>query len=1184
MAKRNIEPNSQNETEEVVIQDGFNDPYQVDLEDKKALKAEKKNEKRIKKIEKKEMKHKNRKAKKNKNINLDNVERYSPTIDMGLSDEIVSQRVEQGLANDNHSGSTKSIKKIIFTNVFTFFNLLTVAIAGWLISVKAFTDLFFLVIVTANVVIGIIQEIKAKNTIDKLSLMQAPTAIVIRNGEKREIAVSEVVLDDILYIESGRQIPSDCIVLEGTMEANESLLTGESDAIAKKKDDLLYAGSYSVSGNCYARVDKVGKGNYIEQLTGEAKQYKKPKSDLLKSLNWIILVMACIIIPIGALLFYTQYVTSGVDYITAVRKTAGAMIGMIPSGLYLLSSVALAVGVIRLAENNVMVQELYCIEMLARVNVLCLDKTGTITDGTMSVKNVIEFNTIPGLSTKNIISSMLNALNDSNLTSVALEEKFGKNKRLKHVATIPFSSQRKLNAVSFERYGTFVLGAPEFVMKADYDRVKNDVERYAGMGYRVLLLTHKEGIIEDNTLPQGENEVIAMILIEDNIRPDAVKTISYFKESGVEVKVISGDNPLTVSKISERAGITNADKYISLDGLRDDEVIRAASEYTVFGRVSPAQKRLLIKTLKSEGKTVAMTGDGVNDILALKEADCSIAVASGSEAARNVSHLVLLDSNFDSMPKVVAEGRRVINNVSAVACLFLTKTIFSLFLAIQAINSGGTYPISTNQLIMIDFLVIGIPSAILVLEPNNREVDGKFMTNIIKGALPGAIAILIFSIISFKLVEYLGLDFLTSSTIIVIVATHTCLMVLFKVCRPFNTLRKVLCTISYTLFLAITLLLPNFLEFRPFFKPMQYHSDSVVTKTIENVPNITISDDWYFVLDGELTDVNAKSSDTTYKVTSYLKDGKTYLSINGIKTNYEIKMPLLSKDTDDKVFMKGFNTEINNFVDENNELELKINKNGQVVIVRKHIKEGTTTTIETKYQVLPKITLNGDKLVFDGIRQDNLVTNIKRLDSYEINPETYELIINGETYTYLNTETGRVESYKFAKPIITVSSDEKLILNASPTELKLNSSELPQKTLNEIENSDVIKVVGDKYKINQKVVDVTIVIPTIQTSEKDHYVINGMYTEYKVKSIGGDSSLTLNFTEDEYLTINGLVTNYKVIVKETVGGLVQPLSIQADLILISLCLLASPLMRLLQEIIPWIKKSIKTFQDAIAKF
>ena len=563
---------------------------EVQIKSKKELKEEKKKAREEAKLLEKNKKKQAKLMKKNHDKFL----RYDTNKDTGLTKDIVEKRILENLVNNTKVKNSKSIPKIIFTNLFTFFNILIFIIAGILISVNAYTDLVFLGIVTCNIVIGSIQEIRAKKMISQLSLMSAPTAIVRRDGVNQEIFVNEVVLDDLLLLESGKQICADSIVVDGQVEVNESLLTGESDAISKKPGDTLYSGSFVVSGKCAARVDKIGKDNYIEQLTSQAKKYKKPRSDLLKSLNWIIYFMAVIIIIIGGLLFYIMYFVNGHDYVFSVRKTAGAMIGMIPSGLILMTSIALAVGVIKLGQRNVLVQELYCIEMLARVNCICLDKTGTITDGTMSVKNVIDYNTIQGLATKNIISAMLNALQDNNLTSVALKEKFGLGKRIKHVAAIPFSSQRKYQAVTFDKYGTFILGAPEFVLKENYNLIKNDVNKYAALGYRVLCLAHRDGKIKDGNLPSTPIEVVSMILIEDNIRPDAINTIRYFKESGVSVRVISGDNPLTVSKISQRAGIDRAEEYVSLDGMSDSEVKKAALRYTVFGRVSPGQKKLLI--------------------------------------------------------------------------------------------------------------------------------------------------------------------------------------------------------------------------------------------------------------------------------------------------------------------------------------------------------------------------------------------------------------------------------------------------------------------------------------------------------------------------------------------------------------------------------------------------------------
>lgn len=758
------------------------------------------------------------------------VERYNPEVALGLTTDDVELRQMAGLYNISDSGSTKSVSNIIVSNIFTFFNFLNFAIAIWLLTVNAgISHLFFMGVITANITIGIIQEIRAKKTIDKLSLLSAPTAIVIRDSSEFEIAVQDVVIDEILFLSSGKQIPADAVVRQGSIEVNESLLTGESDAIIKRKGDTLYSGSFVVSGSCHAQVTAIGKDIYVQKLTNQAKKYKKPESDLLGSLKIIIRTVGAIILPLSGVLFYLMWMNTqwlpgmslaekltSPEYAQIVKSTTGAMIGMIPSGLFLLTSMALAVGVIRLAQNNTLVQELYCIEMLARVDTLCLDKTGTITDGTMTVKSIIEYKNETGLTLKNIISAMINAQNDQNLTSDALAERFGTGKRIRHKSLIPFSSTRKFSAVQFDRYGTFILGAPEFVVKDDFNLIAKEVDKQASDGYRVLVVAYSEGdIVETNV--KGKIVPLALVMIEDTIRPDAIETIEYFKSHNVDVKVISGDNPATVARISQRAGIASADKYISLEGMSDKDVVRAASRFTVFGRVSPQQKKVLIESLKNNGRTVAMTGDGVNDILALKEADTSIAMASGSEAARNVSHLVLLDSNFSSMPKVVSEGRRVINNVQRVSTLFLTKTIFSFLLALVAIARQGVYPIQTNQLVLIDYLVTGIPSFFLALEANNKLVKGKFLWNILKAAIPGALVVMINSLIIFSLEGALNMTQVEVSTLVVISATAVAMTVLYRVSTPFNKMRRTLFFLMVTLFVFAVLFTPHFFDFAPFF-------------------------------------------------------------------------------------------------------------------------------------------------------------------------------------------------------------------------------------------------------------------------------------------------------------------------------------------------------------------------------
>lgn len=1079
--------------------------------------------------------------------------RYDTDIENGLSAEIVATRVDDGLVNKRPQGSSKSIKKIILSNTLTFFNALTFLIAGALLAIGAFKDLVFVIIVMANIIIGIIQEIRAKKTIDKLSILSAPTASVIRDGNDYEIPVGEVVLDDLLLLTTGKQICSDSIVVDGSIEVNESLLTGESDAIVKKVGDTLFSGSFVVSGNCRARIDKVGKDNYIEKLTSQAKKYVKPKSDLWRALSLIIYCMAFIIIPVGILLFYMQYFVNGIDFATTIRKTAGAMVGMIPSGLYLLTSVALAVGVVRLAQNNVLVQELYCIEMLARVNVLCLDKTGTITDGTMSVQNVVEYENVAGLSTKNVISAMLNALNEQNLTSVALEEKFGRGKRIKHTALIPFSSQRKFNAVTFEKYGTFVLGAPEFVMKENFKNIEAEVIKYASMGYRVLLLGHTKDSIIDGAISTVNLESVALILIEDNVRPDAVDTINYFKRSGVDVKVISGDNPLTVSKVSERAGIRDANKYISLDGLSDADVIRAAGKYTVFGRVSPGQKKLLVQTLKDLGNVVAMTGDGVNDILALKEADCSIAVASGSEAARNVSHLVLLDSNFSSMPKVVSEGRRVINNVSKVACLFLTKTIFSFLLALQALNSGGAYPISTSQLFMIDFLCIGAPSFFLILEPNNNQVQGKFLFNVIKGALPGAIVILILSMIVFGLRDSLEMDFTTSSTIIVVTATFTCMMVLFEVCRPFNLLRKALCGVLFTVFIFLTLFMPKFFEFSPIIGVGDYYDETIVTETIREAPTVQISEDSYYIVSGVVTNIPAPVSGNE-RDESYI-DG--YYALNGIKTFFKINTPqVVSSSSDGFYVVNGVETDLEVLEED---VFVYISSDGSVFIAtaEQFNQNPEESGYKTNVNVLPTVTISSSsRLVVNGL-PTSVIVDYTEIKSVALSGNN--LVVNG-------TEV----AYQIPTPVISRRAGHYVIGG--------ESTDVPY-----VNDNPEIGITGNLYLMFDGVVSETNrpVTPAVDKTVEGHWIIDGMWTEYEVT--GKRNKIELS-AQNNFLVINGTVTNYVVEVESVrTGGNVARLPLECLLLMVLLCSVSLPLIHVIKAVVPWVKRQYRNITVLISR-
>lgn len=751
------------------------------------------------------------------------VKRYlNVTPSEGLSSAQVEKRKSQGLVNVTKNENGKTIIGIICSNVFTFFNLVFLILTILLCLVGSFRNLMFLTTVIPNLVIGIIQEIRAKIMIEKLSLMSAPTTTVVRDGKEVVIAVNELVLDDVMVLKNGKQICADAIVLDGNIEVNESMITGESDAIGKKPGDTLFSGSFVTSGSCYARADKIGKDSYIETLAGEAKKYRKPNSELLKSLNVIFKVVSFLIIPLGILTFINIFGTGDIlNRLTdpnefnilaeAVTRTAGSMIGMIPAGLFLLTSMALFVGVYRLGKNNTLVQELYCIETLARVDMLCLDKTGTITDGTMKVWDCIELNNSTNYTIREIVGSMMNAFTDTNATSEALIKYFDKNSILKPIATIPFSSKRKYSAVTFEGQGTFFLGAPEFVLSSRHEQINKKIERYTSQGCRVLAISHTNLKVKGEEVPKNA-AAVALIVIQDHIREEAADTIKYFKRNGVQIRVISGDNPLTVSYIARRVGIDNAEKYISLEGMTEDEVRDIANDYVIFGRVTPNQKRVLVETFRKAKHTVAMTGDGVNDILALKEADCAIAMASGSEATRYVAHLVLMDSNFANMPKVVNEGRRVINNIQKTSTLFLVKTMFAISLTIMYLILKEEYIFVPSNLSMIEWFAIGVPAFFIALQPNTNQVKGKFIVNVIKSTIPGALTVLIFHLILHGLQNGLIADYAVNGaseeykTLAILVTSMVSMIVLYKVCKPFNLLRSTAFVLSVIGCIALLLI------------------------------------------------------------------------------------------------------------------------------------------------------------------------------------------------------------------------------------------------------------------------------------------------------------------------------------------------------------------------------------------
>ncbi len=777
--------------------------------------------------------------KKNKPVApVQEVQRFNALASEGLSQKQVQQRIDQGLVNTATKKYSKSYGSIFVGNICTMFNLLCLVAAIALLFARASISQFLFVgIFAVNIFIGIFLEIRAKLKIDRLTILSSPTAKVVRSGVPKEIPVEELVIDDVILLSAGQQVPADCIALEGVGELNESLLTGESVPIKKEDGDFVYAGSFVASGKIAARVDKIGEDTYVSKLTSKAKKYKRPNSEIMNSITLFIKVIGIIIIVLTILMFpnnlsspqiggsfealkaeggFWHALLTGHEKVSkALQFTASVVIGMIPSGLLLLTTVALSKGMIHLAKYNTLVQDMYSLEMLARVNVLCLDKTGTITDGRMKVSDCILLNNNSEYGIDDIIGSMLASLNDNNQTSIALYERFGHSAALQPIATLPFSSARKLSAVTFDGAGTYVLGAPEFVLKPMPLRIDKIVKQYAQMGLRVLVVAQSTGQLQGDKLPVGL-KAVAILTLSDNIRPDAIETIKWFRENDVAVKVISGDNPVTVSEVARRAGIKNASQFISLEGLSDLEVENAANEYTVFGRVTPEQKAVLIRAMKHAGNTVAMTGDGVNDILAMKDADCAISVASGSDAARNVSNLVLQDNNFGSMPRIVNEGRRVINNVKDSAALYITKTLLILTLAIICIACNSVYFFTTNNMLMYEFVISAIPSTVLALfQPNTKRVQGKFIPFVLSRAIPGALTIALGIVIVYSLghsplatqfgLAENGVLTLEYNALLMIALTFGGLVILYRICQPLNVFRA--CLFIFSAALCVGLLL-----------------------------------------------------------------------------------------------------------------------------------------------------------------------------------------------------------------------------------------------------------------------------------------------------------------------------------------------------------------------------------------
>lgn len=721
--------------------------------------------------------------------------RYRPDHQTGLTAQQVQEHRMHGWTNQPVDPPSKTTKEIIRENVFTYFNLIFLVLAVLLCLVGSFRDLTFLPVIVLNTLIGIIQETRAKKVLDNLTMLNAPHAMVIRDGKKSQINAEDLVVDDIVIFEAGNQVCADAEVCAGEVQVNESLLTGESDEVTKRKGDQLMSGSFIVSGQCHARLDKVGADSYISRLTLEAKAMQNTEqSEMIRSLDKLVKWVGVAIIPIGIILFIQAFVFQGEGFRSSVTSMIAAVIGMIPEGLYLLASVALAVSSIRLAQKKVLLHDMKCIETLARVNVLCVDKTGTITENTMEVQDVIptkEYEEGKLRPLSELLGDFTAAQSSDNITMEAMKRYFKIASGKKAVAKTGFSSASKYSSVTFEE-ASYVLGAPEFVLKEQYENYEEAISAHASKGARVLVFgTAKE---EPDGKPLKEAVTpLAYVLLANPIRQEAKETFTYFAEQGVEVKVISGDNPLTVSEVAKEAGIAGAERYVDASTLHTEEEMRAAVlNNAVFGRVTPNQKRKFVQILKEEGKTVAMTGDGVNDVLALKDADCSIAMASGSDAAAQASQLVLLESDFSCMPEVVLEGRRVVNNIQRSASLFLVKNIFSFLLSLVSFVFMFTYPLEPSQISLISMFTIGVPAFFLALEPNKNIIKGHFLTNVFLKALPAALT----DVLAVGALVIFGRTFGVSSADISTAATMLLsivgFMILYTISAPMNVLRGVI--------------------------------------------------------------------------------------------------------------------------------------------------------------------------------------------------------------------------------------------------------------------------------------------------------------------------------------------------------------------------------------------------------
>ena len=730
----------------------------------------------------------------------------------GLTNKQVEERIKDGKVNKVEDNKTRTNWEIIRDNVCTLFNLFNLLIAIALIAVKAYTNLAYMLIIVVNIIIGVVQEIHARNLVQKLSVLKVSKANVIRDGKEKEINIDEIVIDDLIVLDSGKQICADSVVMSGEVEVNESLLTGESDTILKQKGDKLLSGSYVVSGKCYSKEEKVGKDNFAEQITSETKKYKRAESELVNSMKKVTNFTSFVIIPVGLILFVQAYFFRNVDITNSVVSTAAALLGMLPKGLMLLITISLATGVIKLAKKRVLVQDLYSVETLAHIDTLCLDKTGTITEGRMKVDNVKIYNEkcMPHTMQKMMVA-FVNEMSDNNATFMALKDYYKGEDKFEIEDNMAFSSERKWSSISFKGIGSIVLGAPERLIEKSKMEMPEEVVTAQKAGKRMLFVGYSKETVSDENLPNLE--IVASITLDDPLRKNAKEMLGFFKTQSVDIKIISGDNPLTVSSIAKKAGLESYDSYIDLSTINsDDQIPELVDKYSVFARVMPHQKSLIVKALQEKGHSVAMTGDGVNDVVALKQADCSITLPEASDIARQVSQIVLLNSDFSVLKDVLMEGRRVVNNITNVARIFFIKTIYSMLLALFNIVTNTAFPFIPIQITLIDLAIEGYTSFFLSFLENSKPLKGTFLRTVIRNALPYALTIIISIILITFTRSGMGLNIEESHTLMYLIIGGVSIFAVIEACRPFNRISTFLCTTTAVGFFFAAILFKKLLH------------------------------------------------------------------------------------------------------------------------------------------------------------------------------------------------------------------------------------------------------------------------------------------------------------------------------------------------------------------------------------